>query len=230
MPEHSLRFGVRTQDGRTSDVWKCWTKTGTGKRDVYLTSKPLGQALKLSLHESGQWQVGFDSNKKDKLFPPGELPATRFLGKWHRSQTGATPLVLAARVYFPWTSPSDAQRKAPHDTIWIQAAPEQQSVEVAVFLVYAQLPLDEWPGKVKLGAGLVGTLPLEGKGCACIVHRLVSTWPQLSAAQASPKYFRGKSKEDLAGANRLVAWGEEPDGSISFIEARLYVSLNKESN
>jgi len=52
VPEHSIRFAVQSRDGHVSDVWKCWTATGAGKRDVYLTSTPLGgSALKLSLHE-----------------------------------------------------------------------------------------------------------------------------------------------------------------------------------
>lgn len=227
MTEHSLRFGVRTHDGRTSDVWKCWTRSGNDKRDVYLTSRPLGNALKLSLHEEGQWHVGFDSSKKGKLFSPGEAPATRFLGKWDRANVKTTPLVLAARIYFPWTSPREAKRVAPHDTVWIEAAPVQHAVEVAVFLVNGQLPVKDWLDKVSMSTILVGKLPLEGGGSVCIVYRIVSSWPQLPSARATPKYFRGKSEKDLVAANRVVAWGEEADGSISFIEARLEINCDK---
>jgi hypothetical protein len=100
MPKAEVRFCIRTVDGRTTDVWKCWLATGKEKTDVYLTSRPLGHALKLSLHESGQWHVAFDSAKKDVLFPPGETPATRFLGKWQRTpspgvQLGAVPLDIS---------------------------------------------------------------------------------------------------------------------------------------
>jgi hypothetical protein len=227
MPEHNLRFGVRTHDGRTSDVWKCWTRTGTNKRDVYLTSRPLGHALKLSLHEEGQWHVGFDSNKKDKLFSPGEAPLTRFLGKWDRPDVKTSPLVLAARIYFPWTSPSDAKREAPHGTVWIEAASAQQANEVAIFLVNEEIPANEWPGKASMNTALVGKLPLEGGGCVCIVQRMVTAWPQPSSTQATPKFFRGKSEGDLADANRIVVWGQEPDGSISFLEARVDVNCKK---
>jgi hypothetical protein len=224
MPEHSLRFGVRALNGNTSDVWKCWTATGTQRRDVYLTSRPLGHALKLSLHESGQWHLGFDSNKRDKLFNPGTVPETRFLGRWQRDQAGTAPLVLAVRIYFPSASPSEAQRPAPLDTVWIEAAPEGQSTEVAIFLINVTGPVINWPGKNALGTKLVGRLPLEGGGQVCVVHRTVTTWPEAPAVlQGKPRYFRDRSEADLAEANRIVTWGEEADGSISFVETRLVV-------
>jgi len=78
MPQRSIRFAIRTDDGRTSDIWKCWTTTGTGKRDVYMTSRPLGNALKLSLHEGGQWHVAFDAKKKGELFDPDSGPRRDF--------------------------------------------------------------------------------------------------------------------------------------------------------
>ena len=68
MTERSIRFAVRGEDGRTSDVWKCWMNMRSGKRDVYLTSRPLGHALKLSLHERGQWHVGFHAERRKTTY------------------------------------------------------------------------------------------------------------------------------------------------------------------
>ena len=222
MPEYSLRFAVRDSNGRTTDIWKCWTKTGTGKRDVYLTSRPLGNALKLSLHDSGQWHIGFDNNRRDQLFSPEQLPPSRFLGKWHRPVAGTSPIVLAARVLFPWNSPSEAQLPAPPDTVWLPNAPEGLATEIGIFLINVADEVINWPGK-SLGTELVGRLPLEGGGQVCAVQRVSSTWPKIPNIQKSPKYFRGKSDDDLAVANRAVAWGENSDGSISFIEIPITV-------
>jgi hypothetical protein len=63
-------------------------------------------------------------------------------------------------------------------------------------------------------------LPLEGGGMVIAVHRVSSTWPRPPRLRASPKYFRDRSAADLPEANRVVAWGQEPDGSISFIETK----------
>ena len=222
MPEHSLRFAVRDDQNRTTDTWKCWTTTGTGKRDVYLTSRPLGNALKLSLHEDGQWHIAFDSNRKDLLFSPEQVPASRFLGKWQRPEAGTSPIVLAARVHFPSNSPSETVHTAAADTIWLPSAPEGQTTEVCIFLINITTELADWPGKT-LGTRLVGRLQLEGGGQVCLVHRFSSTSPKLPDAPVSPKYFRRKCDSDLEEANRAVAWGQEADGSISFIELPITV-------
>lgn len=223
MPEHALRFGVRDDHGNSSDIWKCWTRTGSGKRDVYLTSRPLGQALKLSLHEGGQWHVGFDRSRRDQLFSPEQLPPSRFLGTWQRPDAGTTVLVLAARVHFPSKWLGVSPRSAPLHTVWLPSAPDGLSTEVAVFLINFQGEIIDWPGKNE-GAGLLGRLPLEGGGQVCVVYRVSSTWPKIPSVEGSPRYFRGKSDADMMKANRMVAWGEDPDGSISFIEASVTVT------
>jgi hypothetical protein len=221
MPEHSIRFGVRTDEGRSSDVWKCWTNTGTGKRDVFLTSRPLGTALKLTLHETGRWHVGFHTELKDKLFPGGTAPPTRFLGVWNRGALEGRVWTLAARVYFPWHSPSAPHRDADKEVVWLASAPKGLANEVAVFLVSTEADAREWPGRDSLGTTLVGTLPLDQKGIIFIVHRPTDTWPRIPEEAPAPKYFAGKGPADIAEANRAVAWDEEPDGSISFIEMRV---------
>jgi hypothetical protein len=222
MPEHSLRFAVHTAAGLSTDIWKVWTTIGTGKRDIYMTSRPLGSMLKLSLH-SDQWHVGFDANKRDQLFLPETFPPTRFLGNWRRPDLGHKPVILAARVNFPWSSPSIAEKEAPSDIVWIESAPEGLSVEVALYLVNVEAPLDDWPGKATLGTSLVGNLPLEGGGRVCVVHRNNAPLPEIPLKSGSPNFFRDKSLEDLKTANRFVVWGEQPDGSILFVESHLEV-------
>jgi hypothetical protein len=223
MTERSLRFAVLADDGRTSDIWKCWTVAGTGKSDVYLTSRPLGNALKLSLHHGGRWHVGFHPTKKDELFEPDTAPATRFLGEWARPNIGAEPFILAARILFPWSNPTDAHAVAPKGTVWIPCAPKGKMVEVALFLLSMATPPDDWPAKTSMGTALVGSLPLEGGGQVSLVYRNVPMWTDAQPLQGTPNYFRGQTKSDLAGANRMVAWGEAADGSLMFVESRLSV-------
>jgi hypothetical protein len=223
MSERHIRFAVRSEDGATTDIWKCWTSDGTGKRDVYLTSRPLGHALKLSLHEEGRWHVGFHSQKRDQLFSPEALPASRFLGTWDRPNALSAPWVLAARVCFPWSSPSKPPRDAPETTRWLECAPQGEMVEVAVFLVNATIARDDWPGKDAMKAGLVGRMPLDGGGEVVIVFRNAEMSVESQPKSGTTNYFRGKSKAGLVEANRIVAWGESPDGSITFLESRAVV-------
>lgn len=223
MPDHHVRFAVRSLDGATTDIWKCWTSSGTGKRDVYLTSRPLGYAMKLSLHEGGRWHVGFHAHKRDELFSPESVPPSRFLGVWDRPDVPAAPWVLAARVCFPWSSPSKPPREAPETTRWLPCAGKGEMVEVAIFLVNVQIAADDWPGKSAMETALVGRMPLEGGGEVVIVSRAAGMWKDSPPKSGSPNYSLGKSKADLLDANRMVAWGESPDGSVTFIESRLAV-------
>lgn len=218
MIHNHVRFGVRSLDGATTDIWKCWTSNGAGKRDVYLTSRPLGHAMKLSLHESGRWHVGFHAEKKDKLFSPQTAPLSRFLGVWDRSGDSAAPWILAARVCFPWSSPSKPPRDAPIGTRWLACAGQDEMVEVAIFLVNVPVACADWPGKSAMGAELVGRIPFAVGGEVIIVSRTAEMWKESLPKSGELNYFRGKSKTDLLEANRIVAWGDSPDGSITFIE------------
>lgn len=222
MPDHTIRFAVRAMDGGRSDVWTCWTTVGKGKRDVYLTSKPLGHAAKLSLHESGQWQVAFLAEKRDELFDAGAAPPDRFLGKWERADAWKNPIVRAAVVYFPSSClfEGEAVRKR---VAWLPVAPEKQMTEVSIFLVDGQLPPDDWPGKDSMGTKLVGLMPIEHGGTVPIVYREVPMLEGGEPKQGVPRYFKGASEADLAHANRMVAWGAADDGAIMFLECPLTV-------
>jgi hypothetical protein len=227
MTEHAIRFCVVSDDGRSSDIWKCWTNSGKGKRDVYLTSRPLGNTLKLSLHESGQWHVGYLSNKRDKLFEAGKAPETRFLGKWLRPESLINPIVLAARLYVPFFSPTESPRNISESTIRIQSAPTDHAVEVTIFLLSPKVTTEGWPGRNNMQTQLIGNLPLEGGGRVSIVHRCTNVWPSLPDRTVVPKLFKGKSPADLSKANRMVAWAEETDGSIVFIELPIKTNNDK---
>lgn len=99
--------------------------------------------MKLSLHESGRWHVDFHSEKRDELFSPESMPPSRFLGNWDRPDAPTSPWVLAAKVYFPWSSPSIPPRDAPETLRRLQCAEKGEMVEVAIFLVNVRIANDD---------------------------------------------------------------------------------------
>lgn len=177
--------------------------------------------MKLSLHKSGRWHVGFHAEKKDVLFSPETAPPSRFQGVWDRSGVSAAPWVLAARVCFPWTSPSKPPREAAVGTRLLECAGKGEILEVAIFLVNVRVARDDSPGKSAMGPDLVGRIPLD-RGCeVVIVSRTAEMWQESLLKSGTPSYFRGKSKSDLLEANRIVVCGESSDGSTTFIETIL---------
>jgi hypothetical protein len=101
-----------------------------------------------------------------------------------------------------------------------------EMVEVGISLVNVSIPEDNWPGKYDaMRTGLVGRIPLEHSGEVVVVHRTREMWKEAPVQhEVTRNYFRGMSEADCAEANRMVGWGEEPDGSIKFVECPVVVA------
>jgi hypothetical protein len=95
MPETSIRFGLKNNLNKRSSIWKCWTRVGTRKSDVYITNRAIGKALKASLHETGSWHIAFDCNfLKKEVIDESRLTSNRFVDKWPKPPeigAGCTP-------------------------------------------------------------------------------------------------------------------------------------------
>ncbi len=219
--EAKMRFGVRSEDGRTSNVWICWTHPEKG--DVYLTSDALGKVLKLSDHPTGRSHIAYHYEKRDELFTPLTLPKDRFILKQEDAERVDEACRLVACVFFPSGSPHDVTRKASADTIWLPEAPEGQATEVGIFRFNVEPLPNTWPGK-REGAGLVAYLPLTGAGRLCIVWRLsVFHMPPTPKNTGTPGLFKGRSEDDLLEADRAVIFGTTDTGALSLIETKVSV-------
>jgi len=229
MPEHSLRFGVVGQPGYRAETWKCLTYHGAGKqRCVYVACRRLGNALKLSLHESGRWHVAFDSQEFSQMFEGANAPSDRFAGKWEKPAPLIADLTLACRIHIPWDAATIPDPSLDSKVHWIACAPLGQSVEVAVFLSERPLDNSAWPGRDLMQTKPVGQFPIEGGGCVFIVQHTCPTIEQAFPPMSAPVYFKGKGEEQLlANANRAIRWGAMGDGSIIFQERPVVITKNK---
>jgi hypothetical protein len=198
MPEHSLRFGIIGQPGYRAETWKCLTYQGARKRrDVYIACRGLGNALKLSLHETGRWHVASDSQQFSQMFENANAPPDRFMGKWDKPVPPSAGLTLACRIHIPWDAATIPDPSLDTKVHWIPCAPLGQSVEVAVFLTERPLDNSDWPGRASMQTKPVGQLPLEGGGSISIVHRTCPTIEQAFRPISAPGYFKGKGEEQL---------------------------------
>jgi hypothetical protein len=77
--KHSLHFAVGSASGPLSSEWVVVASHG----DVYITGAGLGSTLKVSLHESGEWQSAFVSEFFDKK-PDWLTAKTRAMSRWVR--------------------------------------------------------------------------------------------------------------------------------------------------
>jgi hypothetical protein len=191
---------------------------------VYLLCRAIGNAIKLSMHESGRWHVGFASRD---LFDEGNLPASRYLGVWEKPSPLIGPYILASRIHVPHNAVSTEDNNLERDIHWAACPPDGKSVEFAIFLTerpYYGRPLVEL---IRQPASLLGTLPLEGGGAVYLVlyqRERIDIDPPLSGKIG---YFKGAGRDEVLKGNRAVLWDVMADGSIMFVDTPVTVSLTK---
>jgi hypothetical protein len=83
--KQSIRFGITDGSGKRAATWNCWTHIGGGKSDVYLACRSIGYALKVSLHETGDWHIAYSEKFfVENLEALADRPQGRFIDKWTR--------------------------------------------------------------------------------------------------------------------------------------------------
>lgn len=218
-----IRFGVRSADGRTSNVWTCLTQPAKG--DLYLTSDILGQALKLSDHPSGRAHVAYHREKRDALFTVETLPKARFI-LVREADIVQTPFRHVASLFVPADSADAVSREAPHDTTWLPEAPKGQATEVGLFRFNVPCMPSTWPG-MREGAKLVARLPLAEASSAVVVWRHMEfEMPKAPENKGARGLFKGRTEADLLEANRAVLFGTSDTGAFTLTEVKVSVQRN----
>ena len=92
----TLRFAVGTRTEARSSVWRLWVT----RDDVYLAVRMMGQYLKVSLHESGDWRIAWTANRDLKE----ELRADRIIRRWRRPPEFTPGWTQGPSVVIPATS------------------------------------------------------------------------------------------------------------------------------
>src|SRR5213594_761749 len=160
MSERAIRFGVADPSTkRHAETWKCWSH---GRREVYVLCRAIGNELKLSLHESGRWRMGFDAARFPGMFDDGQAPEHRYAGKWDRPAPIIEGLTLACHIHTPWYAVSIQEQELEKEVTWISPPPSGESVDVIIFLSDHALAPDAWPARRSMGTKLVGSSDLEG--------------------------------------------------------------------
>lgn len=100
----SLRIGLRGQGGLRSAVYRLWSDRTKGKArdDIYIASRSIAGALKVSLHASGKRQVSFTRQYADR--EPGKripVPENRHIISWDAPHWVADGVALEYILRFP---------------------------------------------------------------------------------------------------------------------------------
>ena len=214
MPEQSIRFGINDGAGNRATTWKCWSPVGVGKHDVYLACRGLGGALKANLHQTGRWHIAYSNSFfKENGDDPTHQERGRFIDKWPRPNEIAPGVTLAFRIVTPWSSVRIPYDKSNFkDIIWIPNANSGKATEIDIIITSSSTSVLGWPGKRSMNNQLLDYMQLDSGETLWVVYMEVEM-PTLPDKKITPKYYKGKSKENFEGENmRMLLFGSEEDG------------------
>jgi len=137
-----IRFAVGPPDGLTSNAWRMWaSKQG----DVYIACRDNFKEVKVSLHASGRWRMGFTTeaiNKNPKLLPSG---TNRAWDVWDKPPESLPDSVVAFKLIFPTEElavrPEQRPAKLWKKVLHIDSAPPGKVTIVTLFVTKGALTL-----------------------------------------------------------------------------------------
>lgn len=228
MPEQSIRFGIKNANGERATTWKCVIPKGVNKNDIYIMCRNLGGTLKTSLHESGNWHTAYIHNFYEKNVP-GEHKNEkgRFVEKWNRPLNIADGVTLALRIITPSRSVNTQFDESKFKKMsWIPNAPVDKATEIYIIITKPRDEIAGWPGSRSMGTELIGSLNLDNGDTVWIVYSYVDI-PELPSMKATPRYFAGKSIDDLKSNDlRALVFGDHDDGSRVLYDVSVSISKN----
>jgi hypothetical protein len=156
-----LRFAVGSPAGPRSRTWRLWVPRR--KSDVYVSSRRLGNSVKVSLHEPGPARFALTSEfmrKGSWKAPEGRDP--RLAAEWDRPRPKppnriARPLAIVV----PWDEVLEREVEETGDVIWTPPPPDGTCVHFDIVYTPAGVTVIGHPGARSMGTELVGKVELE---------------------------------------------------------------------
>lgn len=226
MPETAIRFGLKNNENKRSSIWKCWTNSGKGKNDVYVTNRAVGKAMKVSLHESGSWHIAFDSHFLNReIEGESRLRSNRFVDKWQRPHEISKGCRLALRIVISEdvvTTP--ITDRDPLSTSWISSPPPGKAIEIVLLFTTPCADVSNWPGRDSMKTQLLGTFQIESGYRAWLVYYMVDK-PTMDQRKGTMTLFKsGKATVRQKGIYRAIIPSQAPDGSRVIYECNAEIS------
>lgn len=163
MPNHGqvLRFAVGSAAGRRSRTWRLWVPKG--KSDVYVSSRRLGNSVKVSLHEPGPSRFALTSEfVRGASFEAPEGRDPRLAIEWERPRP-MPPAQLARpfTIIVPWDEVLEREVEETGDVIWTPRPPEGTCVHFDLVYSPTGVTVTGHPGARSMGTELVGKVELQ---------------------------------------------------------------------
>ncbi len=208
----ALRFGVVDGNQRAA-TWhlRYQISAKSGLPELYLLCRELRGAIHASMHPTGQWHVAYPEhvfNRDIKEISP--IGTDRYIQKWTRPKELKPGITLAFHIITPSSAVKTAFVEDGRTIIKIPRASENKATDIMILIVGAQTTIHT----IK-NAHEVGAIQMNNGEKVLVIHREIDIpTPFRGTLQVSPRYLKGRSKDDLVGVDlSAIAFGEVSDGS-----------------
>jgi len=216
----SFRFAVKSKNNLISSVWRLQLT----KNDVYLSVRCLMQTMKVSLHESGEWQISFTSEFVKKKEMKNQ---ERHIEKWSNKNNITDGITLAFRICIPFSELREKYENTSKTVSYIEISEESGTIaEIFFIFTESNVEVSSWPGKNSMNTELLTKFQLDNGQKLWLVYTQRKMEEQ---DERNLENYKVKMLEYLreSGANtdgkhiRSVLIGSEEDGSRKFIDVAL---------
>lgn len=208
---NTLRFGIRNSKNKRAATWKLWTvKNHT---DVYLSCRELNGQLKASLHESGEWHIGFEKKFfKERI--ENIIPLkNRFIDEWLLPEPIAPGIILAFRILTPDSSITSNISDL-KDIRFVDFNGKNKAIEFYIIITIKGVDATNWPGKNGMGTSLIGSISLVNGDIVWGVYKEIDMPIFPAMTNLKGLFFKGADSSKLQGNNlRALVFGQHDDGT-----------------
>lgn len=211
--KRELKWAVGSATGLRSSIWrvKAHSRTKDGQHNVYVGTKELMHAVKLSLHEPSIWQIGFDGDYFKKRWPHEKRqpfqtfrPAPELAPGWKH----------AAVILVPTTSLAERRSLTEQEAAGVQWWPAPPPSEHLQFHVVISERDSDPSIVVRDMSGAVGCIRFGSRWSVSVLATTIPlTEEEHSLIGAEREGF--SAKDGRSG----IAWGETvDDGTPTLID------------
>ncbi|MDO8724033.1 MAG: hypothetical protein Q7J31_17660 [Syntrophales bacterium] len=152
-----VRVAVGSLLGPQSAVFRIWSPLG--KSDVYASVRGIAGEIKISLHETGECNVGLTTQfAKQETAAVDVMGGSRHQSRWTRQKHVGSGMVVPLQFAIPASElrsidgePATASKKV----TWLEPPEQGRSVIISCAFTGQSLADDEWPGR-RNGTHLLG--------------------------------------------------------------------------